>query len=683
MFASVLIANRGEIACRIARTARRMGLRVIAVYSEAEPRAMHVREADEAYLIGPAAVGKSYLNAERILEVAKEARADCIHPGYGFLAENAEFAEACAAAGIAFVGPPPAAIRAMGLKDEAKRLMEKAGVPVVPGYLGEDQDAKVLERQAGEIGYPVLIKAVAGGGGKGMRRVGRAGDFAEALEGCRREARSAFGNDRMLIEKYVARPRHVEIQIFADSHGTCVHLFERDCSLQRRHQKVIEEAPAPGMPDEMREAMGAAAVAAAKAVGYIGAGTVEFIADASHGLKANAFYFMEMNTRLQVEHPVTEMITGLDLVEMQLRAAAGEPLGLTQDDITMTGHAVEARLYAEDPASGFLPQSGRLHRLAWPDAAEHLRIDTGVEQGAEISAHYDPMIAKLIAWGTTRQAALTRLTRALERTEVAGLRSNIGFLERLVRHPDFAAGEVDTGFIDGHLDELVEKALPPALMALAAEAWLLKDANGDASADPASPWQRMDGWRLGGLPRTATLHLLLNGAPAMVAMAWAEGGKTLGISGEGFSHELELADVRSDDAHIEALVDGRRARAAVTGDPQRGRLFVAGLGRHVEAAALDLLKRDPDENLQSASLAAPMSGKIVRVFVKPGDVVAKGDRLLILEAMKMEHAMTAGFDAVVTSLAAGEGEQVTEGQVLAVLEAASGTAGGETGGDGA
>jgi 3-methylcrotonyl-CoA carboxylase alpha subunit len=673
MFSSVLIANRGEIACRIARTARRMGLRVIAVYSEAEPRALHVREADEAYSIGPAAVDRSYLNAERILAVAKKAGADCIHPGYGFLAENAEFAEACAAAGIAFVGPPPAAIRAMGLKDQAKRLMEKAGVPVVPGYLGEDQDANVLERQAGDIGYPVLIKAVAGGGGKGMRRVERAADFAEALQGCRREARSAFGNERMLIEKYVTRPRHIEIQVFADAHGTCVHLFERDCSLQRRHQKVVEEAPAPGMPDEMRQQMGAAAVAAARAVGYVGAGTVEFIADASDGLKANAFYFMEMNTRLQVEHPVTEMITGLDLVELQLRAAAGEPLGLAQDDIAISGHAVEARLYAEDPASGFLPQTGRLHRLAWPEAAEHLRIDTGVEQGAEISAHYDPMIAKLIAWGTSRQAALARLARALERTEVAGLRSNIGFLERLVRHPGFAAGEVDTGFIDRHLHDLVEEALPPALMALAAEAWLLRD--GDV--EPASPWQRMDGWRLTGLPRTATLHLGFNGTPAIVSMVWADGGKTMSIRGEGFSHELELADVRCDDRGMEALVDGRRLRAVVAGEPRRGRLFVAGLGRHVEVSALDLLGRDPDENLQSASLAAPMSGKIVRVFVKPGDVVAKGDRLLILEAMKMEHAMTAGFDAVVTSLAAGEGEQVAEGQVLAVLEAATGPAGDE------
>jgi 3-methylcrotonyl-CoA carboxylase alpha subunit len=669
MFSSVLIANRGEIACRIARTARRLGLRVIAVHSAAEPRAMHVRAADEAHLIGPAPASESYLRADRILEVAKASGAECIHPGYGFLAENAEFAEGCAAAGITFVGPPPEAIRAMGLKDEAKRLMETAGVPVVPGYLGADQDAQGLEGQADRIGYPVLIKAVAGGGGKGMRRVDRSADFAEALQGCKREAKSAFGNDRMLIEKYVTRPRHIEIQVFADSHGTCVHLFERDCSLQRRHQKVIEEAPAPGMSAEMRQEMGAAAVAAAKAVGYVGAGTVEFIADASEGLKANAFYFMEMNTRLQVEHPVTEMITGLDLVELQLRAAAGEPLGLTQGDIAMSGHAVEARLYAEDPASGFLPQAGRLHRLAWPEAAEHLRIDTGVEDGAEISAYYDPMIAKLIAWGADRQAALTRLARALERSEVLGLRSNLGFLKRLVRHPDFAAGRIDTGFIDGHLGELVEEALPPGLMAIAAEAWLLRE----SPTDPASPWERTDGWRFAGLPSTATLHLLFNGAPTKVEIAWGEGGKRLGISGEGGGHEVELADVRRDGEHIEARVDGRRLRAAVARDG--GRLFVAGLGRHVEVAALDLLKRDPDEGVQSAGLAAPMSGKIVRVFVKPGDMVKKGDRLLVLEAMKMEHAMTASFDAVVTSLAAGEGEQVAEGQVLAVLEAASETAG--------
>jgi 3-methylcrotonyl-CoA carboxylase alpha subunit len=669
MFSSVLIANRGEIACRIARTARRLGLRVIAVYSEADVRALHVREADEAHLVGPAAAGMSYLNAERILAVAKAAGAECIHPGYGFLAENAEFAESCATADIAFVGPPPRAIRAMGLKDEAKRLMESAGVPVVPGYLGEDQEAGALEREAGRIGYPVLIKAVAGGGGKGMRRVDRAAEFAEALEGCRREAKAAFGNDRMLIEKYVSRPRHIEIQVFADAHDTCVHLFERDCSLQRRHQKVIEEAPAPGMSAEMRARMGAAAVAAAKAVGYVGAGTVEFIADASEGLRPDAFYFMEMNTRLQVEHPVTEMITGLDLVELQLRAAAGEPLGLEQDDIAMSGHAVEARLYAEDPASGFLPQAGRLHRLAWPAAAEHLRIDTGVEEGAEISAYYDPMIAKLIAWGTSRQAALTRLARALERTEVLGLRSNLGFLERLVRHPGFAAAKIDTGFIDGHIGELVDEALPPGLVALAAEAWLLRD-----SGDLASPWQRLDGWRLSGLPRTATLHLLVNGAPVKAEIAWHDEGKRLDISGEGFGYAVELADVRPQGAHLEARVDGLRLRAVVARDPDRDRLFVAGMGRHLDVAACDLLKRDPEEGVESASLAAPMSGKVVRVFVTPGDVVKKGDRLLILEAMKMEHAMTAGFDAVVSALAACEGEQVAEGQVLAVLEAVGETA---------
>ena len=670
MFSSVLIANRGEIACRIARTARRLGLRVIAAYSDAEPRALHVRVADEAFRIGPAPARESYLDGERILGVARASGAESIHPGYGFLAENAEFAEACSDAGIVFVGPPPAAIRAMGLKDEAKRLMAKAGVPVVPGYLGEKQDAETLEAEAGRIGYPVLIKAVAGGGGKGMRRVDGAPDFADALEGCRREAKSAFGNDRMLIEKYVTRPRHIEIQVFADAHGTCLHLFERDCSLQRRHQKVIEEAPAPGMSAEMRERMGAAAVAAAKAVGYVGAGTVEFIADASDGLKANAFYFMEMNTRLQVEHPVTEMITGLDLVEMQLRAAAGEPLGLAQSDIAMSGHAVEARLYAEDPASGFLPQTGKLHRLAWPEEAQDLRIDTGVEQGATISPFYDPMIAKLIAWGSTREAALNRLARALERTEVLGLRSNLGFLERLVRHPDFVAARIDTGFIDAHLAELVEVPLPPALVALAAEAWLHRDVEGD----PASPWQRMDGWRLSGLPRTATLHLQINGGPARIEITWQEDGKRLGVEGDGDSHEVEMAEVRFEAARIEAVVDGRRLSAVFARDPKRDRLFVAGLGRHLEVAALDLLKRDPDEGVESASLAAPMSGKIVRVFVKPGDVVKKGDRLLILEAMKMEHAMTAGFDAVVGALAAGEGEQVAEGQVLVVLEAAEAAA---------
>jgi len=671
MFSPVLIANRGEIACRIARTARRLGLRVIAVYSDADTSALHVREADEAYRIGPAPARESYLDGERILAVARASGAECIHPGYGFLAENAEFAEACAAAGIAFVGPPPAAIRAMGLKDEAKRLMAKAGVPVVPGYLGEDQDPKTLEAQAGRIGYPVLIKAVAGGGGKGMRRVDHASDFADALEGCRREAKSAFGNDRMLIEKYLTRPRHIEIQVFADAHGKCLHLFERDCSLQRRHQKVIEEAPAPGMSAEMRARMGAAAVAAAKAVGYVGAGTVEFIADASDGLNVNAFYFMEMNTRLQVEHPVTEMITGLDLVEMQLRVAAGEPLGLTQSDIAISGHAVEARLYAEDPDSGFLPQSGKLQRLAWPEESAHLRIDTGVEQGTSITPFYDPMIAKLIAWGESREAAINRLVRALERSEILGLRSNLGFLERLMRHPDFKAARFDTGFIDGHLAELIEEALPAALVALAAEAWLLKDGLPEG---PVSPWQRMDGWRLSGLPRTATLHLQLNGVPVKVAMTWHEGGKHLSISWEGHSHEVELAEVSSEQAHIEALVDGRRLRASLARDSKRDRLFVATLGRHVEVVALDLLRRDPEEGLESATLAAPMSGKIVKVFVKPGDVVRKGDRLLILEAMKMEQAMTAGFDAVVGALAAAEGDQVAEGQVLAVLEAAEAAA---------
>src|SRR5689334_6223319 len=444
MFSSVLIANRGEIACRITRTARRLGMRVIAVHSDADRQALHVRMADEAVAIGPASVRDSYLRPDRILEAAKETGAEAIHPGYGFLSENAGFAEACRSAGIAFVGPPPEAIRAMGLKDAAKALMRDAGVPVVPGYLGEEQDADFLERMAAETGYPVLIKAVAGGGGKGMRLVADPADFGPALESCQREALSAFGDPRVLIERFVGAPRHIEIQVFGDAHGNTVHLFERDCSLQRRHQKVIEEAPAPGMTPEMREAMGRAAVMAAKAVGYQGAGTVEFIVDSSRGLTPDSFFFMEMNTRLQVEHPVTEAVTGLDLAALQFDIAAGQALPFRQEDLKLSGHAVEARLYAEDPDHEFLPQAGRLRRLSWPAGLPGLRIDTGVEEGDEITPHYDPMIAKLIFHAPTRSEALQGLATALDDTVLLGIRSNRAFLTRLLRHPDFAAGAVDT-----------------------------------------------------------------------------------------------------------------------------------------------------------------------------------------------------------------------------------------------
>ena len=453
MFSSVLIANRGEIACRVARTAKRLGLRTIAVYSEADAIALHVRLCDEAHPIGPAPAQDSYLSIDKLIDVARRTRAECIHPGYGFLSENAGFAEACAKAGIVFVGPPPSAIRAMGLKDRAKALMEKAGVAVVPGYHGDRQEPAFLKQKAYEIGYPVLIKAIAGGGGKGMRKVEKHAEFEAALEAAQREAMSAFGEARVLLEKYVTSPRHIEIQVMADAHGNAIHLNERDCSLQRRHQKVIEEAPAPGMTPDLRAAIGAAAVKAAKAVGYTGAGTVEFIADGAGKLRPDGFWFMEMNTRLQVEHPVTEAITGLDLVEWQFRVAAGEPLPLAQDEVPLNGHAIEARLYAEDPERGFLPSTGRLVALKLPEG-EGIRVDTGVETGSDITAFYDPMIAKLIAHGATREQALARLGGALERTIVAGPRSNVAFLGALCRAKEFRAGAVDTGFIERNGDAL-------------------------------------------------------------------------------------------------------------------------------------------------------------------------------------------------------------------------------------
>src|SRR5215475_8021456 len=476
MFKSVLIANRGEIACRIARTASRLGLRTIAVYSEADAGALHVRLCDEAHAIGPSPPTQSYLSIEKILATAKGARAESIHPGYGFLSENADFAQACFDSGVAFVGPPAKAIRAMGLKDRAKALMEKAGVPVVPGYHGELQEPKFLKQKAYEIGYPVLIKAVAGGGGKGMRRVDRHADFEAALEGAQREARAAFGDVRVLIEKYVASPRHIELQIFADRHGNAIHLNERDCSLQRRHQKVIEEAPAVGMTVELRASMGAAAVAAAKAADYVGAGTIEFIADGANGLHPNKYWFMEMNTRLQVEHPVTEAVTGLDLVEWQFRIAAGEKLPLAQHQVRLEGHAIEARLYAEDPERSFLPSTGRLLALQFPHA-EGLRIDSGVETGSEVTPFYDPMIAKLIVHEKTRDQALDRLAAALEQTVVVGPHSNAGFLAALCRAPGFRAGDFDTAFIDSHLAELGggPRELDRAAAALGAEKLIARE----------------------------------------------------------------------------------------------------------------------------------------------------------------------------------------------------------------
>src|SRR5215204_3100414 len=495
MFAKLLIANRGEIACRVIRTARRMGIATVAVYSAADMAALHVAMADEAYPIGPPPPRQSYLNIDAVIEAACDSGAEAVHPGYGFMSENAEFAETCAAAGVVFIGPPPQAIRAMGSKAAAKALMEKHGVPVVPGYHGADQDDARLLAEADRIGFPVLIKASAGGGGRGMRIVASKGEFARALDGARREAKGAFGDDTMLLERYLERPRHIEVQVFGDSHGNLVHLFERDCSIQRRHQKIVEEAPAPGLDSTRRQQIGEAAVAAARAVGYVGAGTVEFIMQSSGAeLGGERFYFMEMNTRLQVEHPVTEAVTGLDLVEWQLRVAAGEQLPVKQDELGLRGHAIEVRLYAENPARGFLPVTGTLHRLHFPEG-DGVRVDTGVREGDAVTPFYDPMIAKIIAGGENRDAARMRLGRALADTAVLGLATNLGFLARVVADPDFAAGAVDTGFIERRGDSLLAPAGPPPDAALAAAA-LYRFLSASEPGQAPDPWSRGDGWRL-------------------------------------------------------------------------------------------------------------------------------------------------------------------------------------------
>ncbi len=670
MFRSVLIANRGEIACRVIRTARRMGLRTIAVYSEADAHALHVEEADEAHLIGPAPATRSYLDAEKVLDVARLAWADCIHPGYGFLSENAEFAEACEKAGIPFVGPPAGAIRAMGLKDAAKALMQKADVPVVPGYHGASQDDAVLAEEADKTGYPLLIKAVAGGGGKGMRRVEKKSEFEAALASCRREAKSAFGDERVLIERFVTAPRHVEIQVFADGHGNCVHLFERDCSLQRRHQKVIEEAPAPGMSPEMRAHMGAAAVAAAQAVGYQGAGTVEFIADSSQGLREDAFFFMEMNTRLQVEHPVTEMITGLDLVEWQLRVAAGEKLPLKQEEIgEAQGHAVEARLYAEDPANGFLPQTGHLHAIRFPDDENGIRIDTGVATGKDVTPYYDPMIAKLVAWGETRESALARLHKALSQTAVLGLKTNIGFLANAVSHPDFVAGSFDTGFIDEKLESLVPQDGPSELLALAGHAWLAAGNGKSAgvSNEPASPFGLTDGWSLG-TDRTDRLHLVANGQDVTVDIARGARADTVSVTGEDMSISADVSDFRMQGEQVAASIGSDAVFCPVAIAPNA--LYLARGSEHFELRVQDLLARDADEAGGGATVRAPMSGKLIKLHAEPGAKVKKGDPLAVLEAMKMEHTLVAGADGTVADITVAAGDQVEEGQTLISLEVA-------------
>ena len=615
MLDSLLIANRGEIARRIIRTARRLGIRTIAVHSDADAAMPFVREADEAVPIGPAPARESYLVPEKILDAARHTAAAAIHPGYGFLSENAGFAEAVAAAGLVWVGAPPAAIRAMGLKDAAKALMLAAGVPVTPGYLGEDQTQARLAAEAARIGYPVLIKAVAGGGGKGMRRVDAADAFLDALASCRREAAASFGDDRVLIETYIQAPRHIEVQVFGDTHGNLVHLFERDCSLQRRHQKVIEEAPAPGLDADTRAAVCGAALEAARTVGYVGAGTVEFIADASDGLRADRIWFMEMNTRLQVEHPVTEAITGLDLVEWQLRVASGEALPKRQDELSIAGSAMEARLYAENPATGFLPSTGPLTRLRLPPG---IRVDSGVEEGDEVGPHYDPMIAKLIVHAPTRTLAAAALARAASAVQVWPVRTNAAFLARAAADPDFVAGRVDTGFIERHAARLVPGAEPGPEVVAAAAAALVAPVGPD-------PWSALPGFRLNAPPdpRVAVeiagrIHVgqaLPRGEVALVGH-----DRVLFLDGEAWPF-----------------------RSPRTGE--------AGGGAVSDGAIL-----------------APMPGRIVSVEVEAGDTVKRGERLVVLEAMKMEQVLQAPFDGTVTALAAKAGGRVSEGDLLVRIE---------------
>jgi 3-methylcrotonyl-CoA carboxylase alpha subunit len=662
VFEKILIANRGEIACRVMRTARRLGVRTVAVYSEADAGARHVALADEAHCIGPAPAAESYLNIQAVLAAAKESGAQAVHPGYGFLSENADFAEACAAAGLVFIGPPASAIRALGSKAAAKAMMDKAGVPLVPGYHGKDQTPSRLAKAAARIGYPVLIKASAGGGGKGMRVVERAADFKAALEAAKRESKAAFGDDRMLVESYLDRPRHIEVQVFADTQGNAVHLFERDCSIQRRHQKVLEEAPAPGMTPERRAEMGAAAVAAAQAAGYVGAGTVEFISD------GKAFYFMEMNTRLQVEHPVTEMITGLDLVEWQLRVADGETLPLGQDDLAITGHAIEARIYAEDPARDFLPATGRLVHLRLPAASPQVRVDSGVGEGDEVTVHYDPMIAKLIVWDRDRDAALSRLRAALAETQVVGPANNVEFLAAVAAHPAFAAGGVDTGFIGRHRAELLPETRPASddVLAVAALAELLRrraesEDRAESSADPYSPWTLTTGWRLS-METQSRLDFLDGDREAEVTVYYRGGGYLLDLPGGRIAARGELAEGGT----LLADLDGRRMTAAVV--RHGGEMTVLLPGRSHRLRLRDPFDAAPDEETAGGRMTAPMPGKIIQVRVAPGERVSRGAALMVLEAMKMEHTIAAPGDGTVAEVYYQAGELVEEGAELIAFE---------------
>jgi 3-methylcrotonyl-CoA carboxylase alpha subunit len=652
MLKKILIANRGEIALRIERTARRMGVETVAVVSEADRGAPVTRFASEVVEIGPGPAAESYLDGDRIIAAAKATGAEAIHPGYGFLAENADFAAAVGRAGLTFIGPSPEAMRRMGGKAEAKAIAAAAGVPVVAGYAGDSQTPATLAREGRRIGYPVLIKAVAGGGGRGMRLVEREEGLAAALESARREAEAAFGDGRVLLEKLIVRPRHIEVQVFGDRHGNVVHLFERDCSLQRRNQKVIEEAPAPGLSPELRASVCAAAVACARAVGYEGAGTVEFLVEGGTLTAASPWYFIEMNTRLQVEHPVTEAITGLDLVEWQLRVAAGEPLPLRQAEIAISGHAIEARLCAEDPARGFLPSTGRLVRFE-PRAGEGVRVDAGAEQGLAVSPYYDSLLAKLIAWGPDRATAIARLSSAIECTFVAGPRTNTAFLHALLQHPAFAGATMDTGLIGRDLERLTAVAPNPAAIAHGVEAMLSRareeaeDLRSDGGrGERLSPWSARDGFQLGS-PRRQQLTVLADGVPTGVEVDWGPAGPRARLPGSDTARDPPIPFQRAGDGNPFYVLHDMRQTELAWPTYEADTIDAAGDG---------------------ASIRAPIVGRVARVFVKPGEAVARGDRIAVVEAMKMEHVLHAPRDGVIAKVAVAEGRQVEEGALIAALE---------------
>ena len=664
MFAKILIANRGEIACRVARTARALGVRTVAVYSDADANALHVSACDEAYRLGPAPPRESYLNGDAIIAIAKRSGAQAIHPGYGFLSENEGFAAACAAAGVVFIGPPPAVIAAMGSKSAAKALMATAGVPLVPGYHGDDQAPALLAREAAKIGYPVLIKATAGGGGKGMKIVTAPGEFADALASAQREAKASFADDRVLIEKYLNSPRHIEIQVFADTHGNAISLFERDCSVQRRHQKVLEEAPAPGMTVERRRAMGDAAVKAAQSIGYVGAGTVEFIAEHD-----GTFFFMEMNTRLQVEHPVTEMITGQDLVEWQLRVAAGEPLPLRQDALQIRGHAIEARLYAEDPERGFLPSIGHLAHWRMPAVSSRVRVDTGVRPGDDVSPYYDPMLAKLVVWGEDREAACRGMRDALAQCEVVGVATNIAFLERVVAHEAFASGRVDTGLIERHREALFPGVTGMPRTALIAAAVAEYDhlarstaAHAARSADRHSPWHCTDAW-WNASASNAIRFTFAEGDARVEAAVHPRESNALAIEWNGAAADAKFGT--QDDRYL-IDADGAPFLASVVRIGDERHVFAPGVRRRL--TRIDPLAHAGEEEAHAGHLMAPMSGTVVAVMVKAGDRVEKGAPLVALEAMKMEHTIVAPAAGVVSAVNFAVGERVAEGADLVDLE---------------